>query len=227
MGDLDRVGEVFGHHHVLVVGRAVAEMVAELGRSPAPRCRASPACRDVRLVALRPVREIALPGEHLLAHVPLDREVAVRDRGADLREVGLEGALVGGEEIGPRGGRDEPVADRHRRRQADLEAHARRQRPAFAQRAEPLIGRDRLGRVAGVERDRRRVDPRPEAEQLPLADQLAVPLVDARLVLVRRHLHRRVVSPPWRAARRSSAPARRSRRPGCASDARRGARRSR
>ena len=145
------------------------------------------------LVAFRPAGEIALPGQHLLADVPLDREIGVRDRGADLREVGPEGALVGGEEIGPRGGRDEPVADRHRRRQADLEADARGQRAGLAQRREPGVGRDGLRRVAGIEFDRRGIDARLEAEQLPLADQLAVPLVDARHVLVGRDLHRRMV----------------------------------
>ena len=120
----------------------------------------------------------------------------MRDRGADLREVGFEGALVGGEEIGPGGGRDEPVADRHRRRQADLEADPFRQLSRAAHRDEAVVGGDRLRRIAGVELDRRRIDALAEAEQLPFADQLAVPLVDPRLVLVRRHLHRRVVGDP-------------------------------
>ena len=116
VGHLDRVGEVPGHHHVLVVRGAVAEVVAELRRFRHRVAEPRQQARDVLLVAVGPVREIALPGQHLLADVPLDREVARRDRGADLREVGLESALVGGEEVRPRGGGDEPVADRHRRR---------------------------------------------------------------------------------------------------------------
>ena len=51
------------------------------------------------------------------------------DRSAALRKIRPEGAFAGGEEVGPGGGRDEPVADRHRGREAHLEAHACRQRP--------------------------------------------------------------------------------------------------
>ena len=65
------------------------------------------------------------------------------DRNADLRKIRPEGAFVGGEEVGPGGGPDEPVADRHRGREAHLEAHARRQRPGAPHGDEAGIPKDR------------------------------------------------------------------------------------
>ena len=190
MRDLDRVGEVGRHDDVFVVRGPVAEVVADLHRLRHRVAEPREHAGDVLLVALRPVREVALPGEHLLADVPLDGEVVVWDRGADLRKIGPEGAFVGGEEVGPGRGRDEPVADRHRGREAHLEAHPRRQRPGAPHRHETGVGGDGLGRIARVELDRRRIDAGAEAEELPLADELAVPLVDPRLFLVGRDLHR-------------------------------------
>ena len=65
------------------------------------------------------------------------------DRNADLRKIRPEGAFAGGEEFGPGGGPDDPVADRHRGREAHLEAHARRQRPGAPHGDEAGIPKDR------------------------------------------------------------------------------------
>ena len=74
MRDLDRVGEVGRHDDVFVVRGPVAEVVAELHRLRHRVAEPREHAGDVLLVALRPVREVALPGEHLLADVPLDGE---------------------------------------------------------------------------------------------------------------------------------------------------------
>ena len=89
VGHLHRVGQVRRHHHVLVVRRAVAEVVAELRRLRHGVAEAGQHAGDVLPVARRAVREIPLPRQHLLADVPLDRQVARGDRGADSGKVGL------------------------------------------------------------------------------------------------------------------------------------------
>lgn len=90
----------------------------------------------------------AVPLHHLLADVPLEREVFVRDGGADPIHLPQHGLLVGREDLGRVLGRAERVDDRVRRRHRDLEAHAGRQLPRRPRVQEVLVRRPGLARIA-------------------------------------------------------------------------------
>ena len=149
-------------------------------------------CGDVRLVAGRAVREEMLEDQHLLADVPLDRQVAVRDRCGDVAQGRQQRTLIGRQVGSQRCRTDIHVARGHRRRQAYLEAYAGRYLARLAQPAEDRIGLERRGGIARVERHARRIDAGAEAQPVGGAEHSAVPLSQLERWRVGIRLHRRM-----------------------------------
>jgi hypothetical protein len=90
---------------------------------------------------------LPVPDHHLVAEVPLDAKIAVRDMAAERRDLGQHGALVGRFDGVERIGNDHGADDRERRGQADLEADAGRQLAPLSRRAEVEIGRTCLAGI--------------------------------------------------------------------------------
>ena len=178
---------------MFVAGRAVAEMIAALDivrhRVAQPRQFGE----HVVLVAGRAVREIVLEYQHLLADIPLDRQVPMRNRVGDFAQCREQGTLIGRQIRCERSGADIHVARGHRRRQADLETNAGRDFARIAQATKDGIGVARGRGVAGVERDRGRIDAGLEPQPVRRADQGAVPLAQLERRRVGIEFHRRMV----------------------------------
>src|SRR5262249_24621068 len=129
---------------------AVAEVKAELDVVRHRRANAREARHDLaeRGADRGKPLILAVEDQHLVADVPLDAEVMMRDRPADRRDLlehrllvdRLDGAQILARTIG--------VDHRHRGRQADLEPHVRGQLAALARGQEIEIGGARLAGIA-------------------------------------------------------------------------------
>ena len=85
--------------------------------------RASSASRGTSACGTASVR-LAVPDHHLVADVPLNAEIAVRNVPAERRDLGDHCLLVGGLDRGQCVRDDDRTDHRERRRQADLETDA-------------------------------------------------------------------------------------------------------
>src|SRR5215471_18790045 len=130
---------------------AIAEVKAELGVSGNKRCDADqargnrlPRRIDQRKLILR----LPIPQDHVVANIPLDAQVIVRDMLADRLHLTRHGGFVRSLDRGDITRGAEGIDDAHRRGQTDLEAHARRNVSTLSCRNEIEIRRPRLPGVA-------------------------------------------------------------------------------
>ena len=153
----ERIGEVHHRRRIFrldeVVAReiAIAEMQAELDivRHDSANPRHALQERRTRHLWIRHrAGLLAIPDHHLVAEVPLDAEILVRDVAGERRNLGQHGALVGGFDRRQRVLDHDRAHDRERRGQADLEADAGRQLATITRRHEVEIGGARFARIA-------------------------------------------------------------------------------
>src|SRR5262245_56611017 len=112
------------------------------------------------------VLRLAIPDDHLVAEVPLDAEVVVRNRPTYRLDLAQHGLLVGRFDRQQIGSRAECIDHPHRGRQADLKADTRRQLAATARRTEVEVGCPRFPCVSQfAESQLGRVDALCQAEQ--------------------------------------------------------------
>jgi hypothetical protein len=84
--DPDEDRHVLGLHEMLVLRRAVAEVVAQFDRLGHRIAEPPERGEDLRLVFGGSLGEVILEDQHLLADIPLDRQILGRDRRHDLPE---------------------------------------------------------------------------------------------------------------------------------------------
>ena len=149
VGEIDHPRRVLRLDKMLGAEIAVAQMQAELdvvGNRGAQPLHAGDNL-VVRNIARYRVARLAVPDHHLVADVPLDAEVLVRDVPDQRRDLGDHGFFVSRLDRGQRGGHDNRTDHGKRRRQADLETDIFRQRAVLARGDKVEIGGARLARI--------------------------------------------------------------------------------
>ncbi len=184
VGDLDHDAGILGLHHVLVRGAAVAEVIAEID---AIRHRVADPSQHVDGLGAEVGRTfvvVAFPGQHLLAHVPLDRDPVVGNRLRDSLHLADEMLRQRRQQFRPIRRHHVVVGRRNRCRDTDLELDVLRDDTrALHALEQPPRGNRHVG-IAGLES--RRIGRRAglDAQARDLAHDLAVPLHE----LERRHV---------------------------------------
>ena len=180
VGHLDHYTGVPRLHHVLVGRAAVAQVITELDGSRHRVANLGEYIKSLGMEVDRAFFVAALPSQHLLTNVPLDRELLVRNCRSDF------GHLIG-EVLGERGQETRPVRRHHvvvggcnRGRQTNLKLHAGRYRVLLLHAVENGPGFDRHVGITGFEFVRVRFGLRLEAQTWDFAQQLSVPLGEAK-----------------------------------------------
>jgi hypothetical protein len=126
IGELDHPRRIFRLDEMPRAEIAVAEMQAKLDVVGYRRAQTlhAPHKLFARHVCGHRVGRLAVPDDHLVADVPLDAKIAMRNMPAERRNLGNHGALVGGFDGRHHFGNDNRAHDRKGRRQADLKADA-------------------------------------------------------------------------------------------------------
>ncbi len=169
-----RIGEI---HHLCRILRldkmlgakiAVAQMQAELDVVGHRGAEAPDALEQLlaRHVRRHRVARLAVPDHHLVADVPLDAKIAVRDMPAQCGNFGDHGFFIRGLDRRQHGGDDDRTHHRKRRRQTDLKTDALRQHALVARRDKVEIRGARLAGIAELaETHVRRRNPFAKREQ--------------------------------------------------------------
>ena len=184
VGHLDHDAHVLRQHHVFVGRAAVAKMIAELDGGRHAVADFGEHVERLGAEIDRAFVVVVLPGQHLLADVPLDRDAVVRQRFRDLRDFSQEMLHQRLQQLLPVRRHHVVVGRRHRRWDRDLEFDARRNVAGLLHAARICPRLDRHVGVAGVEG--RGIDGRAglHAQPRDLTHHLAVPLHE----LERRHV---------------------------------------
>ena len=184
VGHLDQDAGVLGLHQMLVGRAAVAQVVAELD---AGRHRVADGGEHVDGLGAevdRALVVVALPGQHFLAHVPLQSDAVVGHGAGDPAHLADEMLRQRRQQAGAVGRHDVVVGRGDRRRQADLELDLGRDRAQLLKAIEDRPRLDGHVGIAGPEGGGVGLGARLEQQAGDLPDELAVPLDE----LERRHV---------------------------------------
>ena len=115
-----RLDEMFGAEIAVAKMQAELDVVGHRGAQPLHALDQLFA----RHVGGHGIAGLAVPDHHLVAYVPLDTEIAMRNMPAERGDFGNHGALISGLDRRQHGRHDDRAHHRKRRRQADLKADA-------------------------------------------------------------------------------------------------------